>query len=101
MSQTPIIVNVDRGISDLVPLFLEQRKADQLALTAAIASEDWAAVRHAAHGMAGAGASYGFDRITELGDAMVEAGRNKDLPSLIRLKAEFDDYMARLVVNFM
>ena len=53
------------------------------------------------HGMAGAGTSYGFDALSNLGDRLVKAARARNVELLVRLKAEFDDYMARLVVKYM
>ena len=53
----PIIVTVDSGIGDLVPLFLEQRRADQADLERAIDTGDLKLVRRAAHAIAGASAS--------------------------------------------
>lgn len=101
MSSEPIVVEVDSGISDLLPIFFEQRKEDQSALAAAIAAKDLLAVRHVAHGMAGAGTSYGFARITQLGEALVEAGREGNFEMVVRLKAEFDGYLARVVVKYL
>ena len=101
MSNEPIVVEVDSGISDLLPIFFEQRKADQAALAVAIAAKDLIAVRRVAHGMAGAGTSYGFARITQLGEALVEAGREGNLDMVVRLKAEFDEYLARVVVKYL
>ena len=101
MPPEPIVVVVDRNVEDLVPLFLAQRKADQSAMVTAIACSDFVALRKVGHGMAGSGASYGFDALTELGERIVEAARAADLPALAQLKSQFDDYMTRLVVKFV
>lgn len=97
----PIVVMLDRDLQDLLPLFMARRKADLDALNVALPADDFAAVRRIAHGMTGAGASYGLDRISELGQQLVEAARAGDRGALQRLKQEFDDYMNRLVVKFM
>lgn len=101
MPPEPIEVVVDRNLQDLVPLFLAQRKADQAAMVKALAVEDFLALRKVGHGMAGSGSSYGFDALTDLGERIVVAARAVDLPALVKLKLQFDDYMARLVVKFV
>lgn len=100
MTRESIVVTVPRDLQDLIPLFLGQRKADLTALSVALPLRDFERVRKVAHGMAGAGASYGFERLSELGDAMVVAARAADAAALARLNREFDDFMARLVVKY-
>lgn len=97
----PIVVTLDRDLEDLVPLFMARRKADLEALSNALPAADFAAVRKIGHGMTGAGASYGFDRISELGQQLVEAARAEDSELLQQLRLDFDDYMARIIVKFM
>jgi len=100
MAVEPIVVTVDRDIEDLVPLFLAQRKADQAAIAEAIAVCDFATLRRVGHGMAGSGASYGFDYLSILGERIVNAARASDTATLGLLKRAFDDYMARVSVKF-
>lgn len=101
MSTEPIIVTVDADLADLIPIFLSQRRADLATLAAALPARDFEAIRRVGHGMAGAGASYGFDHLSVLGEHIVEAGRAADVQALTRLIAEFDDYLARLSVKFL
>ena len=98
-SREPIVVTVARGIADLVPLFLEQRKADQVAIAVALRRRDLKTLREVGHAMASAGASYGFDRVSELGGCLVQAARAANMALLEMLHEEFTDYMARLVVK--
>jgi histidine phosphotransfer protein HptB len=97
----PIVVMVERDLEDLVPLFLAQRKADQDTLARALPLGDFEAIRRAAHGMVGAGTSYGFEQLSKLGQLIVDAGRAGDVPALQQLKLDLDDYLARLVVKYM
>jgi HPt (histidine-containing phosphotransfer) domain-containing protein len=97
----PIVVVLDRDLEELLPLFMGRRKADQDALGIALAAGDFAAIRKIGHGMTGAGASYGFDHISELGQQLVDAARAGDSNALQQLKQDFDDDMARLIVKFM
>jgi HPt (histidine-containing phosphotransfer) domain-containing protein len=97
----PILVTVDRDLEDLVPLFLEQRKADLAALAAALPAHDFEAMRRIGHGMAGAGASYGFDYLSEVGARIVTAAHASDIAGLEQARQALHDYMRRLVVKFM
>lgn len=101
MSAEPIIVTVDADLADLIPIFLAQRRMDQATLTAALLLRDFEAMRRAGHGMAGAGASYGFDYLSALGQRIVDAARAADIEALRQLQAEFDDYLARLSIKFL
>lgn len=97
----PIMVTLDRELEDLLPLFMAQRKADLQALQAALSIGDFATIRKVGHGMSGAGASYGLDRFSALGEQLVEAARAGNAAVLSRVKDELDDYMSRLIVKFM
>ncbi len=99
MTFESIVVNVDRDIADLVPLFLEQRKTDLEAMATAIPAGDFAALRRIGHGMAGSGSSYGFDAISALGERVMLAARAGDALTLRVLQAELTDYLERVVVK--
>lgn len=101
MALEPIVVNVNQDMADLVPLFLSQRKADQTAMAQALPARDFERLRKIGHAMAGAGASYGFDALSALGDRVVLAARAADVTTLAQLKGELDDYMARLFVKYL
>jgi HPt (histidine-containing phosphotransfer) domain-containing protein len=97
----PIIVTLSRDMVDLVPLFMAQRRKDLTSLAAALTAGDYEAMRRVGHGMAGAGASYGLDHFSELGEQIVAAARASDTTALERLNRELEDYMARLIVNYL
>ena len=101
MAVKPIVVIVERDMEELIPLFLSQRKADQAAIARALETHNFEALRRTGHGMAGAGTSYGFDALSKLGDRLVKAARARNVALLAKLKTEFDDYMARLVVKYV
>ena len=101
MAPDSIVITVDSDMAELIPLFLSQRKADQAAIAAALPLRDFERVRKAGHGMAGAGASYGFGAVTVLGDNLALAARAGDVARLAQLKTDLDDYLARLIVKYV
>ena len=101
MAAEPIIITVERDLEDLIPLFMAQRQAEQAAIADALLSRNFEALRKIGHNVNGAGASYGFDRISELGERLNQAARAGDVTAIGEIRQAFDDYMARLVVKYM
>jgi hypothetical protein len=60
-------VYIQRDLQDLIPFFLEMRRKDIRNLPLALASGDFGLLRISGHNMAGTGAAYGFDIITDIG----------------------------------
>ena len=97
----PIVVILSQDMADLVPLFLAQRNKDLSTLRTALPVSDFEAMRRVGHGMAGAGASYGLDHISVLGDQLVVAARAGDVATLGQLLRELEDYLSRLTVKYL
>jgi len=70
------IVHVDASFAPLVPKFMTNRKKEVTTMQAALSVQDFETVRRVAHGMKGAGGSYGFDRITEMAATIEQAAKN-------------------------
>jgi len=101
MANESIIVLVEHDLKDLIPLFLAQRKSDQAAIADALTRRDFECLRKTGHGMTGAGASYGFDHLSVLGERLEQAARAADSAAIDRLRLEIDDYMARVIVKYV
>ena len=69
---------VPRELEALIPLFLANRGKELDALRAALAAEDFAALREIGHRMKGVGASYGFARISSFGTQIETGARSLD-----------------------
>jgi HPt (histidine-containing phosphotransfer) domain-containing protein len=70
------IVHLDASFAPLVPKFMTNRKKEVTTMQAALTAQDFETVRRVAHGMKGAGGSYGFDRITEMASTIEQAAKN-------------------------
>jgi HPt (histidine-containing phosphotransfer) domain-containing protein len=71
------IVHIDASFAPLVPKFMANRKKEVVTMQAALAAQDFETVRKVAHGMKGAGGSYGFDRVTEMAATIEQAARER------------------------
>lgn len=93
-SETPgrIKIHVDEELKDLIPGFLENRRKDVAALRSALKDRDYETIRSLGHSMMGVGGGYGFDFVTEIGEAIELAaaeGNRKDLVRHIDALARF------------
>ncbi len=94
------IAKVDEGLRDLIPGYLANRHKELSALEAAAGAQKFDEVRKLAHKMKGVGASYGFDRITQLGRELEEAAKIADEEGIrVRLKL-YSDYLEHVQIRF-
>lgn len=92
----PIIVKIDPDIEDLIPGFLENRKADINKLRALTEAGDYTDIRIIGHSMKGAGGGYGFDAITEIGDVIERAALASDDATIKEQTSILEDYLSRV-----
>lgn len=84
------VVYVDASFEPLVPKFLTNRKKEVITMRDALASQGFETIRTVAHGMKGAYANYGVDRVSELAAVIEQAAKmrnsstiERDLPVLV------------------
>ena len=85
--------DVDDGLAELVPLYLDERMADVEALRRAIAAGDGAELRRRGHRMKGTAEPYGFPEIGELGRALERAGVDGDLSAALQAVDRLDQVL--------
>ena len=96
-----IVVYVGADIQDLMPIFLEGRREDVKALVEALEKGDYDTVLVLGHNMKGAGGSYGFDLITELGRDLEQSAREQNAEKVGRLVIELSSYLERIEVIYV
>jgi HPt (histidine-containing phosphotransfer) domain-containing protein len=74
-----VAVRPDPDLVDLVPAYLEHRRADVVALEEALLLGDMERVRIIGHSMKGSGGGYGFDGISEIGLRLENAGKQGEV----------------------
>jgi len=95
-----IIVHVDPEIADLIPGFLENRRKDIKAMDEALRQGDFEAIQVLGHSMKGAGGSYGFDAVTDIGKSLEQAAKDKDAEGIQRSVQELSIYLGCVEVVY-
>ncbi|MDE3198452.1 MAG: response regulator, partial [Acidobacteriota bacterium] len=69
---------VEEGMEDVVPVYLDKRRAEVPVYRDALAAGNFETIRGLGHKMKGTGAGYGSPRLTELGSAIERAAKAAD-----------------------
>ena|SRR5580658_1753189 len=95
-----VIVEVDDELSDLMPGFLERKRAESKTIGAALARKDYQLVASIAHRFKGEGGSYGLELVTELGGGLEQAAKDHNDDDAMQLADELVKYLDRVEVVF-
>ncbi len=85
--ETPLTLEIEPELLDLVPGYLENRRSDIESFRAALDSADWDVIRRLGHNMKGSGSGYGFPEITRLGRE-IETAAKGHTPEAVRQSVE-------------
>ena len=88
-----ILVRVNPRFADLIPAFLQNRRQDVIAMLSALDRRDFKTVESLGHGMKGAGGSWGFQAITDIGAALEQAGESADTAASHKWVGELSTYL--------
>lgn len=94
------LVHVDASFEPLVPKFMTNRKKEVVVMQEALTAKDFDTVRKVAHGMKGAGGSYGFDRITEIAATIEQAAKAGNTSPIARDLPALSSYLDRIKVVY-
>jgi HPt (histidine-containing phosphotransfer) domain-containing protein len=94
-------IEIEADLQDLVPNFLEHKRADIGIIRVAIDHKDYEAVSQIGHKMKGEGGSFGFDAVTVMGAALEQAAFHQDLASLNHTLEELVSYLDSIDVVYV
>ena len=94
----PVVVHVESDILDLVPGYLDNRRADLVTLRQHLNRRAFEPLRVIAHGIAGSGGAYGFPDLTRMGRVLQQAAQAGDIPKIQRLLDEMEVYLESVEV---
>jgi len=98
--ENTFVVHANPQFADLIPEFLQNRRRDVVAMTDALALHDFEIVAHLGHGMKGAGGSWGFPRITDIGAELEQAAAIADSTGSRKWIGELTRYLDRVEVVY-
>lgn len=96
-----ITVEVDSEVRSIVPEFLENRKKDCRLIGSLLERECFGDIRSLGHRMKGAGGSYGFDDISEIGEAIENAALTADKKKISCAVRQLSEYLERVSVVYV
>lgn len=100
VAESEALVHIDASFKPLVPKFLTNRKKEVLTMQDALAIQDFETVRNIAHGMKGAGGSYGFDRVSEMASIIEQAAKTHDSSTIEGNLPMLGSYLDRITVVY-
>lgn len=95
-----IIVTIDADLEDLIPDYLENRRQDCQAVLQGLENGDYEGIRVLGHTMKGTGGGYGFDAITDMGQALEEAAKQPDPAAIRAVVAQLEDYLQAIEIVY-
>jgi CheY-like chemotaxis protein/HPt (histidine-containing phosphotransfer) domain-containing protein len=93
-----ILVRANPKFADLIPVFLHNCRQNVIAMLDALDRGDFETVGILGHGMRGAGGSYGFQAITDIGAALEQAAESADTDASRKWVGELSRYLDRVEI---
>ncbi len=93
-----ILVRANPKLADLIPGFLEDIRSEVIAMRHALDQGDFETVESLGHRMKGAGGSWGFQAITDIGAALEQAAENADADAARQWVGELSSYLDRVEI---
>jgi signal transduction histidine kinase/DNA-binding response OmpR family regulator len=95
-----ILVRANQKFADLIPGFLQNRRQDVIAMLDALDRDDFETVESLGHDMRGAGGSWGFQDITDIGAALERAAKSTDTDASRKSVGELSKYLDRVEIVY-
>jgi HPt (histidine-containing phosphotransfer) domain-containing protein len=96
-----ILIEIDQELISVVPDYLENRSLDCLLIERLLAEGGLDEIRSLAHKMKGSGGSYGFDEISEIGEALECAALQQDDAGIRSAVKQLRNYLTRIAVVYV
>jgi CheY-like chemotaxis protein/HPt (histidine-containing phosphotransfer) domain-containing protein len=93
-----ILVRANPKFADMIPVFLQNCRQNVVAMLDALDRGDFETVEILGHGMRGAGGSYGFQPITDIGTALEQAAESADTDASRKWMGELSRYLDRVEI---
>ena len=95
-----VTVSIDPDLEEIVPAFLENRRKDIAILARAAKSGDVQTVHLLGHRMKGDGGGYGFQEISQIGEALERAATREDWKVIAEKTEALTAFLAQVDVVY-
>lgn len=95
-----VTVSIDPDLEPLIPGFLDNRRKDVEALTAALNAGEFVTVQSTGHSLKGVGGGYGFTRISDIGAELENAAKIQDAEAIQTQINALRDYLDTIEVVY-
>ncbi len=99
-SAAKLDVVIDEELSAIVPKFLNNVRRNSPVIAAALARADFDTIRSLGHNMKGTGTSFGFPRISEIGDELERAAKQQDADSVRNVNANLVHFLDSVDIQY-
>ncbi len=99
-AQDKILVTIDEDMADVVPGYLDKRRAEVSLYRQALATGDFSAIRNLGHKMKGTGSGYGFEELTALGAALEKAATSQHNEEIAVKLDELTRYLGSVELEY-
>ena len=93
-------VSIDPDLEELIPGFLENRRKDAATLAHAAKAGDEKTVRLLGHRMKDDGGGYGFQEISQIGEALEQAATRQDWKVIVEKTEALTAFLAQVDVVY-
>ena len=97
----PHVLHVPRDLDDIFPEFLENRRAEIVAIPEALKRGDFKQIRIWGHNMAGCGEGYGFPAVSEYGRLLESAALASDVAAIEKCTSKLSEFVNNLDVIYV
>jgi HPt (histidine-containing phosphotransfer) domain-containing protein len=95
-----IIAVVDEELRDLVPGYMDNRRKDLMEVRSALERGDFETIRSLGHKMKGSGGGYGFDGISEIGQAFENGAKNASVEDVREQVQRLENYLDQVEIVY-
>ncbi|MCP5042775.1 MAG: Hpt domain-containing protein [bacterium] len=95
-SSPAVDCEIDAGLRDLLPGYLDNRRADLGKLSAALERKDFETLRVLGHNMKGTGRGYGFEQISTIGARLEDSAKRLDVTDARAQVRALEGFLERL-----
>ena len=96
-----IQVEIDSELEPIIPDFFEIRRKDYELLGHLLEDGNFVEISRLGHRLRGAGGSYGFDLISDIGLALEEAAASQDRDTVAANREKLLQYLEHVIITYV